>query len=58
MYPWLMLAVIISGIIQAVYGNLQLYGYYPSHHSGFRMTGSFLFLDRMQAFSQVFFRLP
>jgi O-antigen polymerase len=58
MYPWLMLAVIISGIIQAVYGNLQLYGYYPSHHSGFRMTGSFLFRDRMQAFWQVFFRLP
>jgi O-antigen polymerase len=40
-YPWLMLAIIISGIVQAVYGNLQLYGYFPSHHSGFRMTGSF-----------------
>lgn len=40
-YPWLFIAVIISGIIQAVFGNLQLYGYYPSHHSGFKMTGSF-----------------
>lgn len=40
-YFWLLLAVILSGIIQAVYGNLQLLGYYPSNHSGFKMTGSF-----------------
>src|SRR5690606_24631037 len=40
-YPYLFLAVIVSGIIQAVYGNLQLWGYYPSYHSGFKMTGSF-----------------
>ncbi len=38
---WLLLLVIISGIIQAVYGNLQLLGYYPSNHSGFKLTGSF-----------------
>jgi O-antigen polymerase len=38
---WLLLAVVISGIIQAVYGNLQLLGYYASNHSGFKMTGSF-----------------
>lgn len=40
-YPWLLLAVVVSGIIQAIYGNLQLLGYYPSNHSGFKMTGSF-----------------
>lgn len=40
-YVWLFIAVIISGCIQAIYGNLQLYGFYPSHHSGFQMTGSF-----------------
>lgn len=40
-YPWLLLAVVISGIMQAVYGNLQLLGYYSSNHSGFKMTGSF-----------------
>ncbi|TGV03425.1 O-antigen ligase family protein [Flavivirga rizhaonensis] len=40
-YTWLLLAIIISGIIQAVYGNLQLLGYYPSNHSGFKLTGSF-----------------
>ncbi len=40
-YPWLLLAIVISGIIQAVYGNLQLLGYCPSNHSGFKMTGSF-----------------
>jgi O-antigen ligase len=40
-YYWLLLSVIISGIIQAVYGNLQLLGYYASNHSGFKMTGSF-----------------
>lgn len=40
-YPWLLLAVVCSGIIQVVYGNLQLLGYYSSNHSGFKMTGSF-----------------
>ncbi|MDY7396735.1 O-antigen ligase family protein [Aureibaculum sp. 2210JD6-5] len=40
-YIWLLLAIVISGIIQAIYGNLQLLGYYPSNHSGFKMTGSF-----------------
>lgn len=40
-YSWLLLFVVVSGIIQAVYGNLQLLGFYPSNHSGFRMTGSF-----------------
>lgn len=38
---WLLLAIVISGIIQAVYGNLQLLGYCASNHSGFKMTGSF-----------------
>ena len=40
-YPWLLLAIVISGIIQAIYGNLQLLGYYSSNHSGFKMTGSY-----------------
>lgn len=40
-YPWLLLAIVLSGTIQAIYGNLQLLGYYTSNHSGFRMTGSF-----------------
>jgi O-antigen polymerase len=40
-YSWLLLAIIISGIVQAVYGNLQLLGFYASNHSGFKMTGSF-----------------
>ncbi|MFC5683654.1 O-antigen ligase family protein [Flavobacterium sp. MAHUQ-51] len=40
-YSWLLLSIVISGIMQAVYGNLQLLGYYPSNHSGFKMTGSF-----------------
>ncbi|WP_187269363.1 O-antigen ligase family protein [Algibacter pacificus] len=35
------MAIVISGIIQAVYGNLQLLGYYPSNHSGFKLTGSY-----------------
>ncbi|MEO9570391.1 MAG: O-antigen ligase family protein [Polaribacter sp.] len=37
----LLLAIIISGIIQAIYGNLQLLNFYPSNHSGFKITGSF-----------------
>ncbi len=40
-YPWLLLVIVVSGIIQAIYGNLQLLGYYSSNHSGFKMTGSF-----------------
>lgn len=38
---WILLIVIVSGTIQAIHGNLQLLGYYPSNHSGFKMTGSF-----------------
>ncbi len=38
---WLFIALIIAGAIQAVYGNLQLWGYYPSHHYRFKLTGSF-----------------
>jgi len=40
-FPWLFLALIVGGIIQAIYGNLQLWGYYPSHHNLFKLTGSF-----------------
>ncbi|QTD38554.1 O-antigen ligase family protein [Polaribacter batillariae] len=40
-YVWLLLAIVISGIIQAIYGNLQLLNYYPSNHSRFQLTGSF-----------------
>lgn len=37
----LMVAICMGGAVQAVYGNLQLWGYYPSHHRIFKMTGSF-----------------
>ena len=40
-YPWLFLTVVFSGVVQAVYGNLQLFGYYPSLHSGFNISGSY-----------------
>ncbi|MDO5975941.1 O-antigen ligase family protein [Flavivirga jejuensis] len=40
-FIWLLLAIIVSGSIQAVYGNLQLLGYYASNHAGFALTGSF-----------------
>lgn len=38
---YLLLFTILAGAIQAIYGNLQLYGIYPSHHGLFKMTGSF-----------------
>jgi O-antigen polymerase len=38
---WILIALIAGGTIQAIYGNLQLWGYYPSHHGLFKMTGSF-----------------
>jgi len=40
-YGILLIAMMFGGVIQAVYGNLQLWGYFPSHHSLFRITGSF-----------------
>ena len=40
-YLFLFLALVLGGLIQAVYGNLQLWGFYPSHHGLFKMTGSF-----------------
>lgn len=35
---WLLL---IWGISEAIYGNLQLYGHYPSNNGLYRFTGSF-----------------
>jgi O-antigen polymerase len=40
-YQRLLIAVILGGIIQATYGNLQLFKYFPSNHNAFNMTGSF-----------------
>ncbi len=37
----LLVFVLLAGLAQAIYGNLQLYGFYPSHHNLFKMTGSF-----------------
>lgn len=38
---YLIVSILISGILQAVYGNLQLYNIYPSKHHLFSITGSF-----------------
>jgi tetratricopeptide (TPR) repeat protein len=40
-YGLLLIAMMIGGTVQAIHGNLQLWGYFQSHHSLFRMTGSF-----------------
>ncbi|MGY6543285.1 MAG: O-antigen ligase family protein, partial [Cyclobacteriaceae bacterium] len=37
----LLVLLIIGAMIQLVYGQLQLYGVYPTQHSGFPLTGSF-----------------
>ncbi|MDD4191799.1 MAG: O-antigen ligase family protein [Mangrovibacterium sp.] len=37
----LFMALMLGGGIQALYGNLQLWGFYASHHSLFKMSGSF-----------------
>lgn len=39
--PWLLLAMLVGGLLQALYGNLQLYGIFPSWHADFKLTGSF-----------------
>ncbi|NJO88205.1 MAG: hypothetical protein HC831_03965 [Chloroflexia bacterium] len=38
---FLIFSFILSGFLQAIYGLLQLYGIYPSHHNLFKITGSF-----------------
>ncbi len=38
---YIFLIIMISATIEAVYGNLQLYGLFRSHHSVFKITGSF-----------------
>lgn len=40
-YLFFLVSICISGTIQAIYGCLQLWGYSPSHHGLFKMTGSF-----------------
>lgn len=41
-YGIVLLAIIAASAIQALYGNLQLWGVTPSNHAYFKMTGSFL----------------
>lgn len=36
-----LVAVATGGLLQVVYGNLQLHGFTPSLHAGFPLTGSF-----------------
>lgn len=38
---FLLAAVLLAGIGQAIYGLGQLYGIWPSHHAAFPLTGSF-----------------
>ncbi|MBU2903444.1 O-antigen ligase family protein [Arenibacter algicola] len=40
-FLWLLLGIVVSGTLQAIYGSLQLLGYYSSNHSGFNISGSF-----------------
>lgn len=40
-YGILLLAIVFGATIQAIIGNLQLWGAMPSHHALFKMTGSF-----------------
>ncbi|WP_420400762.1 O-antigen ligase family protein [Flagellimonas sp.] len=38
---FLAMAIIMSGAVQAIYGNLQLLNYFPSLHSRFAISGSY-----------------
>lgn len=38
---WLILAIVISGTVQALHGFLQLLDYAPSNNSNFKLTGGF-----------------
>ncbi len=40
-FIWLLLVIIVSGIVQSIYGGLQLYGYVPSKNATFKITGSY-----------------
>lgn len=40
-YSFFFVTLLIAAFVQAIYGNLQLYGFFPSHHNLYKMTGSF-----------------
>lgn len=40
-FLFLIYLLLVVGCLQSIYGLLQLYGFYPSNHSLFKMTGSF-----------------
>ena len=40
-YKLLFIAIVAGGVIQSVYGLLQLYNFIPSHVSSFKINGSF-----------------
>ena len=40
-YKFFIYSIIMSGFAQSIYGILQLYGFYPSKHHLFNITGSF-----------------
>ncbi|NIJ46637.1 O-antigen ligase [Wenyingzhuangia heitensis] len=53
---WILL-IIISGIIQAIYGSLQLLGFLSSNHSNFKITGSFFNPGPYASFLSIIFVL-
>ena len=38
---WLSICFVVTGLVEAVWGLSQIYGYAPSQHALFRLTGSF-----------------
>ena len=40
-HKYFLYSIIFSGLLQSIYGMLQLYGIFPSRHSLFNITGSF-----------------
>jgi len=41
LYDTLIICLILTGLVQAIWGLLQLYGFARSFHSGFKITGTF-----------------
>lgn len=40
-FLWFLIAIVVSGAVQSIYGVHQLLEFFPSNHSGFKMTGSY-----------------
>lgn len=56
-FMWLLLVVILSGILQGIFGTFQLIDLFPSNHPKYKLTGSFFNPGPFAGFLSVIFSI-